>query len=227
MLGLVLVIACAVGVGRAGRRRGWERGFGRSVGAALLLAWPVMQGYYLLIEADWSESLPLHFCDLASLVGPVAVIWPRRTLRALLYFWGFGYTVWGVATPMLSDGPGTLNFWFFWLSHGGVLLLASYDLIVRGYRPTAGEFGRVCAITAVYILLIIPVNIVFNWNYAYIGPVDPTPGTPLDLLPAWPWRIGALMAMGWFMLFGPLVAWWVVRRLTGGRAGAEALPCRP
>ena len=114
--------------GLAARRRGQERRFTRWVATIGLVFWLSQQAYYVLIEQDWTDSLPLHICDLAGLVGPVALLSRWRLMRTTLHFWAFGLTIWGLLTPTLTHGPEHIRYWLFWISHCAVI---SYPLTTQ------------------------------------------------------------------------------------------------
>jgi hypothetical integral membrane protein (TIGR02206 family) len=167
--------------------------------------WLVQQGYYLLIVRDMVESFPLHICDLAAILGPIALVWPKRLLRTILYFWAMGLSIWGLLTPVLQQGPGTPVFWLFWINHGAVMLYAFYDVIVRGYRPYVGDFGMALIVSLAYVAVVLPFNLALGWNYGYLGNVESEAWTPLDLMPPWPWRNLGIEILGALMLG---LAWW-------------------
>lgn len=159
---------------------------------------------------DWkpAHSWPLHICDLAGILGPIALLTRFRLLRTTVYFWAMGLAVWGIATPTLWKGPDTLTFWLFWINHGGVMLFAIYDVAVRGYRPKLGDWGLACVVSLAYVALVVPLNLAnAGWNYGYLGDVPVGRKTPLDWLPAWPWRLLALEILGALMMLLAYLPW--------------------
>ena len=210
--GLVVVIGL-LRWGLAERRHSRECGFTRGVAFAGLVFWLLQQSYCVLIERHWAYSLPLHICDLAGLIGPIALLSGWRPLRSTLYFWAFGLTIWGLLTPELIHGPGHLRFWLFWISHCAVMYYALHDCVVLRYRPFAADLGLVCLITLAYLGLLLPLNLAnAGWNYAYIGDVDLGMSSPLDVLPAWPWRILGIQVVGAVIFTLVWLPWAVVRR---------------
>src|SRR5688572_27155763 len=72
------------GRARDARRRRFTRGLAAALGAVWLAdlvqdAWPA--------RATWATALPLHLCDIAGLVAPLALLTARPALRAVLHFW--------------------------------------------------------------------------------------------------------------------------------------------
>ncbi|MEM9914389.1 MAG: TIGR02206 family membrane protein [Planctomycetota bacterium] len=210
----VVGIAALVWAGVIARRRGRDLLFTRWIASVGLVFWFAQQSYYVLVEQNWADSLPLHVCDLAGLVGPLALLLRWRTLRTTLHFWALGLTIWGLLTPALTDGPEHLRYWLFWISHCAVIFYAGYDCIVNRYRPFAKDCGMACLITMAYVALLLPFNLANEgWNYAYLGDVQLDAATPLDLLPDWPWRIIGLQAAGVVVLVLVWLPWGVGRKL--------------
>lgn len=215
LLGCGVVIAAVVSFGLVAKQKGNARRATFLIAAVGALVWMIQQGYYLLLVRDWIESVPLHICDLAAILGPIALVWPARLLRTTMYFWALGLSIWGLLTPILQHGPSSPVFWLFWLNHGAIMLYVAYDVIVRGYRPTARDFGMGCLVTLAYVAIVTPFNLAMDWNYGYLGNVETEAKTPLDILPAWPWRILGIEVLGAFMLAGAWLPWEIARAIHG------------
>lgn len=218
LLHLTIVAACAfciaalVKLGLRAKRHRQERRFTLAIAVVGLAFWLLQQGYYILIDQDWTDSLPLHICDMAGLVGPLALLTRARLLRTTLYFWAFGLTIWGLVTPTLGHGPEHLRFWLFWLSHGAVIFYGVYDCAVGRYRPFFSDWAMACLVTMAYLAVLLPINLANEgWNYGYIGNVTTDARTPLDLLPAWPWRILGIQALGAVILLVIWLPWGLLR----------------
>ncbi len=218
VLHAVTLASCAVGIAglvwlaRRERRRGRGRRMDAIIAAAGLTFWSLAQGYYVGVERDWSDSLPLHLCDLAGLLGPLALFTRWRVLRTTLYFWALGLTVWGLLTPTLAHGPDHLRFWLFWVAHSAVVFYAVHDCVVNGYRPFASDWGTACLVSMGYVAVVLPLNLAnAGWNYAYVGDAAVGAATPLDMLPAWPWRILWVQGLGAVALAAVWLPWEIVR----------------
>ncbi|MEO1237014.1 MAG: TIGR02206 family membrane protein [Planctomycetota bacterium] len=213
ILAVAAVIVAVVRFGLALQKRGRHGVLAVVIAVGGLLFWFIQQGYYVLVEQRWHDSLPLHVCDLAGLVGPIALLCGGpRLLRTTLYFWAAGLTIWGLLTPTLSRGPEHVTFWLFWINHGGVMLFAAYDCAVNGYRPRLGDWGMACLVTLAYVAIVMPFNLANDrWNYGYLGDVELMATTPLAILPPWPWRILGIEVLGALMLLGAWAPWAIVR----------------
>lgn len=99
-------------------------------------------------------------------------------------------------TPDLSTGPAGLGFWLFFGGHLVIVGFAIYDLVARAYRPNWRDFFRAVTLGLAYIALIVPINLLLDANYAYVGRRLPHRPTPIDYFPRWPWRIFVMIALG-------------------------------
>lgn len=202
---IIAVLVCAtlvvvlVAVGRVSARqsparelkfRRWMFWFG-------LLPWIVVQTLNVL--PPWIEpaySLPLHFCDLAGIIAPFALIVDRRLPRALLFFWGLMFTPQAIITPAISSGPDEIWFYTFWLLHAIILGFALYDVVVRGFRPNRRDLMVVMVASVAWVALMFLLNLATGWNYAFVGRATPDSSTLLDALGPWPLRVVWMIVIG-------------------------------
>lgn len=204
-------------VGRRWRGTARERALGAAMGWLGLIAWVVQQALWMLPgHFDVRESLPLHICDLAGVLAPIALLRPARLLRAILFFWALGLSTQGFFTPVLTEGMAHFKFWAFWGGHTIVVGYAVYDAAARGFRPTWRECWQMAALTAAYIGAMVAINIALSSNYAYVGDTSPENPTIVDALGPWPARVPLIMGLGMVACLG---AW-------GAVAGVDALAAR-
>jgi hypothetical integral membrane protein (TIGR02206 family) len=161
-----------------------------------LLTWAWVQTFGLLPwRYEAAKALPLQVCDLMGFLAPAALVTNWRALRALLYFWGIGLSSQGFFQPDLREGPADPSFWAFWLGHVSVVGLAAYDVFARGYRPTWRDYGVACAAAAAYLAVILPVDLLFGFNYGYVGRGQPGQPSVVDFLGPWPGRVAIIAAL--------------------------------
>jgi hypothetical integral membrane protein (TIGR02206 family) len=151
--------------------------------------------YLLPAQFDAYESWPLHLCDIAAWVAPLALLTQRRWLRSLLYFWGVGLCTQAFITPVISGGHGEIRYWLFFVGHTQIVGSALYDMIALGYRPALRDWGVVTLITIAWLAVVTPINVLFEVNYGYTGN-HPVRGTLLEYLGPWPWRIVSQLLAG-------------------------------
>jgi hypothetical integral membrane protein (TIGR02206 family) len=191
-----------------------QRRFERALGIGGLMIWIITNAYGVLPHVfTWRSSLPLHVCDLAALTAPFVLLRasPARWLRGVLYFAGIGLCTQAFITPILREGPTDPQFWGFWGGHFIILSFATYDVIVRRWRPTWRDWGIACVISLTYLGIVLPLDIIFGWNYGFVGPKT-QPGTVIEVLGPWPWRVVVivlLVAIAYTMMMLP---WAIARR---------------
>lgn len=185
----------------------------RYVGVAMIALWAVSNGWWLLPPRfDPARALPLHVCDITSLLAGVVLLAPRRPLRALLYFWGISMSLQAILTPEIAFEPDTIWFWFFWISHSGVIAITVYDLIVRRFRPAWADFRLSVGAGLVYLGVVLTINVLLDFNYGYVGNALPGEASIIDLLGPWPQRVVlmAVLIIGVMALL--MLPWHLVRK---------------
>jgi hypothetical integral membrane protein (TIGR02206 family) len=184
----------------------------RALAAFALGAW-VVSYIWLNWPAIDLKMLPLQVCGLLGVVAPLALLTGNRWLRATMYFSTFTLTVQAFIQPILVMGPVTLEFWRFWLLHSLILCCAIYDLVILGFRPNWSDVARACVMSAVYVALIVPVNLMLGTNYGFVGnPPDQAQPAMIALLGPWPARIVVLMALVFFGYLLAMLPWTAARR---------------
>jgi hypothetical integral membrane protein (TIGR02206 family) len=201
-LGVLLLLTVAIGlliwIGRrsdAARRRRIER----TLGWAMLALWLVNKGWWWFPSRfDAAHTLPLQVCDVTSLLAALVLLAPRRRASVLLYFWGIGMSLQALITPDLNRRPDSIWFWFFWISHAGTVGIALYIVAVRGFRPTWRDYRFAVIAGLVYLAVVFTVDVLFDFNYGYVGNGRPGQTSVIDFLGAWPGRVGlvAMLAIG-------------------------------
>jgi len=227
LLHLVCVCACVVGwmmlVSRARTVSGHEEDearFRRRLGWSSVvfnLAWTLYRftpSYY-----DVDASLPLHACDFAWIFGAAAILRRdsgTRLDRAFAYLFGFGLAPLGVITPVLTDGPGDIDFWAFWLRHFFIPACAFVDFFGFRFVPSWRGLLRVTTLTLLALVPITAINISLGVSYFFTGCETPENPTPIDALGEWPLRLLWIGVLG--------VAWFAALTAIGRRFQGVAEP---
>jgi hypothetical integral membrane protein (TIGR02206 family) len=187
--------------------------FPNCFGFSLLCLWIVYNIYYFLpANFRLDVSLPLHACDILALIAALAMIKQNRKTSAMLYFCALPLAGQAIITPIGNQDPMTFRFWMFWLIHIGIISSSIYDFVVRKYRPVFKDFLFVVVCAFIYVAIIFPVNIIFDWNYGYIGNQMPDSTTILDALGQWPQRLIWMFAIIFAVQFMMYLPW----RFVGG-----------
>ena len=167
---------------------------------------------------DPATGLPLQVCDLNGVIAPLALMTLRRWLRATLYFWTFALTTQAFIQPALQFGPATPLFWWFWAQHTIIMAYAVYDLAVLGFRPGWPDLRRAYVTSAVYLAMVVPLNIWLGSDYGYIGnPLPPQKIPPfIDALGPWPLRAIIVLALAALAFVAVELPWTIARRRNAG-----------
>lgn len=216
VLMVAYVAACCALVlllGARARRGGGDdrvHSLGRYLGVTMLALWVVYNAYYFSPSRfDPAVSFPLHACDVLAGLAGVVLLWPFRWGRAVLFFSAISLSTQAIVTPTGNQDPTTARFWLYWTLHAGIVACSLFDLAIRRYRPTPGDLLRVYLVDAAYFALVFPLDVLFSWNYGYVGPPSLDTPTVLDLLGPWPLR--ALWVMLLAMLAqGTMLALWAL-----------------
>ncbi|MBC7833816.1 MAG: TIGR02206 family membrane protein [Phycisphaerales bacterium] len=230
------VVACAavmLAAALAGRRLrtrpAAEERLRRSIAISGVIYWAASNAWWMWpANFKLEDSLPLHVCDLAGIIAPVAILTRKPWLRALLYFWGIGLSTQAFFTPTLEHGPASMRFWLFWLNHTFIVGTAVYDIAVGGYRPTWRDFRTAAAVSLAYLAFILLIDIPLGLNYGYVGNTTPENPTVIDKLGPWPLRLLPLTLIGMAMMFLVWIPWIAAakhagRRSARGMASADQL----
>ena len=177
--------------------------------AAHVIISPYKDLFWLAEPYDWRETLPLHMCDISEIFLVWFFLGGPRVLYTCAFFWGLGGAAMAILTP---DVPKIdLDYVFFMIGHGMIIVGLMYATVALGNRPYARDIIKVSAITTFILLPIVYViNIILgepaNFWYLAAKPqgaslMDAFPEPPLHLLYAVPLTIAVfyLIYIPYFM----------------------------
>jgi hypothetical integral membrane protein (TIGR02206 family) len=179
-------------------------------GLAPLVRWALAGGIVLLVAFElavgaregwltWRTFLPLELCDAAMVLAVLTLVWPRRPLAEVVYFWAGSGSLLAMLTPELPWNFPRWEFVVFFGLHGLVLVAALVLVFGIGLRPRPGAAWRVLAITAAWAAFVGLANLALGTNFMYLRR-KPVVATPLDWMGPWPVYIGvgAVVALALF-----------------------------
>ena len=150
-------------------------------------------------DFDAASGLQLHICGLSGAIAPLTLLTLDRWLRATLYFWAFALASQAFIQPDLAAGPATPLFWWFWAQHTIILGYAIFDVTVLSFRPGWQDLRRAFIVSAIYLCVVMPLDIHFGADYGFLGdlPADKIPPF-VAALGLWPARAFILIvALPW------------------------------
>jgi hypothetical integral membrane protein (TIGR02206 family) len=178
---------------------------------ACVLSWALSSGYLLQpSQFRWDLSLPLHFCNLANLIGAWAAWTRHRDAQAICYYWALGLCSWAFLTPSLEVGPARVWFWFFWFYHLMILVVLVQVLLLDHFRPNWRDFRRALAVSLAYMALLAVIDAISGWNYGFVGRGKPLQVSPIDVFGPYPWRVFVMALIG-SGVFAILTLPWVIQ----------------
>lgn len=211
---LAATVAGASALAVAGRRASaaGARWIALVLAGTLLLNELVWHGYQVW-NGSWNvrSSLPLHLCDAAIIVCLVALLTRNRVACELAYFWGFGGSVQALLTPSVGASFPDYEFFRYFLSHSGIVLIVSYLTFGRRMRPRSGCVLRSTVITGVYTAAVGAVNLLLSANYMFLCGKPPE-ASLMDVLGPWPWYLASLTAVGALTIALLYLPWHLVDR---------------
>tara|TARA_B100000886_G_scaffold120543_1_gene81120 strand:+ start:731 stop:1435 length:705 start_codon:yes stop_codon:yes gene_type:complete len=156
--------------------------------AAIIAFHVIMSPYkdlYLLANPyDWRETLPFHMCDLSEIFLIWFLLGGPKILYKCAFFWGLGGASMAILTPDISFHD--LDYIFFMVGHGMIIVGIMYATVSLGNRPYAKDILLVSFITAFVLLPIVYlINIVLGEpaNFWYLMAKPSAGASLMDLFP--------------------------------------------
>jgi len=166
----------------------------RKIVAGIIAAHVIISPYkdlYLLAEPyDWRETIPLHMCDLSEIFLVWFLLGGPRLLYTCAFFWGLGGATMAILTPDISHHD--LDYIFFMIGHGMIIVGIMYATVTLGNRPYAKDIVTVSLITALVLLPIVYViNLILGEpaNFWYLI-AKPEGASLMDVFPDPPFTSG-------------------------------------
>ena len=157
--------------------------------AAHVIISPYKDLYLLANPYDWRETIPLHMCDLSEIFLIWFLLGGPRILYICAFFWGLGGATMAILTPDISHYD--LDYIFFMVGHGMIVVGIMYATVTLGNRPYAKDIATVALITA---LVLLPIVYVINLllgepaNFWYLMS-KPAGASLMDMFPEPPYHL--------------------------------------
>ena len=150
---------------------------------------PYKDLYLLQNPYNWREILPIHMCDLSEIFLAAFLLGGPKILYKCAFFWGLAGASMAIITP---DIPVIdLDYAFFMIGHGMIVIGIMYATISLGNRPYAKDILTVSLITAFVLLPIVYlINLILGEpaNYWYLI-AKPAGASLMDAFPEPPYHL--------------------------------------
>ena len=150
---------------------------------------PYKDLYLLQNPYNWKEILPIHMCDLSEIFLAAFLLGGPKILYKCAFFWGLAGASMAIITP---DIPVIdLDYAFFMIGHGMIVIGVMYATISLGNRPYAKDILTVSLITAFVLLPIVYlINLILGEpaNYWYLI-AKPAGASLMDAFPEPPFHL--------------------------------------
>jgi len=150
------------------------------------------KGFDLLID----NSLPLYLCDVVSIFLAFALFTKNQRLAEIGFLWGLAGTMQGLLMPTLWFDQNELEFYVFFLQHGGAPLAAVFLVWGIGIVPEAGAFRRAILWSLGYLATIMTINVIIGENYGFLNGKPAVP-TFFDHMGPWPFYLITLQVIAY------------------------------
>lgn len=163
------------------------------------IGWHIWHLYW----GEWTikTMLPLHLCSVLVWVGALGLVTKNYSIYEYLYFMGIGGALQALLTPDVGlYGFPHYRYFQTFISHGLIFTSAVYMTVIEGLRPTWKSIWRVFAGMNIYMLIVFIINQAIGSNYLFIAH-KPETASILDMLPAWPYYILYIEAIGLLTCF--------------------------
>ena len=173
---------------------------------AHLIISPFKDLYILENPYDWREVLPFHMCDLSEIFLAWFLLGGPKILYKCAFFWGIAGATAAIITPDISHHD--LDYVFFMIGHGMIVIGVMYATIALNNRPYAKDILTVSFITACILL---PITYIINLilgepaNFWYLM-AKPAGASLMDIFPEPPFHLLVLVPLAisvFFLIYTP------------------------
>jgi hypothetical integral membrane protein (TIGR02206 family) len=160
----------------------------------------ILLAFIFSYQISLESLIPLHLCDLAAIIGGIALCNKSYKLAEIAYFWGLAGTLQGLITPDIKDTFPSPEFISFYWNHGFVVITALFLPLAMGWRPRRNAYWYLFGISQLYLIVALSANYLLKTNYGYLFH-KPKSASLMDYFPTWPWYILVLEALCLLIFF--------------------------
>lgn len=147
----------------------------------------VIKYMWLILTKTFSlkDDLPLHLCEISSILVIPLFIFENQIIFEIEYFLGIGSVLQALITPSLGyDFPHIIYFQFFFY-HGIVIISTTYYIVLNKFKISFLSMIRAFFILNIIGFSVLGLNGILKSNYMFLCEKPLTPSL-LDFLGPWP-----------------------------------------
>jgi hypothetical integral membrane protein (TIGR02206 family) len=144
-----------------------------------------------------------YLCDVVSIILALALFTKNQRLAEIGYFWGLAGTLQGLIMPTLYFDYQEIEFYIFFLQHGGAPIAAVFLVWGLGLAPEKGAFRRSIYWSLGFLAIVLMINGIIGENYSFLC-AKPGAVTFFDYMGPWPYYLITLQGIS-YTLFGFLL----------------------
>lgn len=176
----------------------------RVLGSLLVLA-VMLDPVLVLVRYGWTPqgwelvsdgALPFHLCDVVSILLALALFTGNQRLAEIGFLWGISGTLQALFMPTLAFGSSEVEFYVFFLQHGGAPMAAILLVWGLGITPESGALRRAILWSMGYLAVVMTINALIKENYGFLNAKPPI-ASIFDLLGPWPYYLLGLQAVAY------------------------------
>ena len=116
-----------------------------------------------------NDSLPFYLCDVVAVILAFALFTKNQRLAEIGYLWAIAGTLQGLIMPALWFDHGELEFYIFFLQHGGGPVAAIFLVWGLGIVPLKGAMRRAIYWSFGYMVVVMFINWIIGANYGFLN----------------------------------------------------------
>jgi len=154
--------------------------------------------YIVYFRNGWlnlGDGLPMDLCSWAAVATVITLIRPNQKSYELAYFWALAGTLQGLLRPGIPYDFPEYRFIDFSIFHGGIIAAVLFMTLAMKLRPYLSSIPRVIAWSLVYMAVAALVDWQLGVDYGFLR-AKPIYPSVYDLMPAWPYYIPVVVAIG-------------------------------
>jgi len=145
--------------------------------------------YHMVFETyNFKTDLPFYLCSLLAIIIPIFTYYRKYWMFEILVFWIIGGTLQGIITPDIQEGFPSFDYFTYWITHLGLLIIICYVIFVFNMKPKLRSVFKSFLALQVYVILMMLLNYCLDANYFYLNE-KPKSASLLDYFGEWPYYI--------------------------------------